>query len=345
MKLPKAKQLKTSGKAKQARPFKGLFNSKRLLLAAVLLIPAVIIAGTGWYVVHVKNSVYNNPYVGYTDYASLKVESEPAGIDVAGSPACDSKKFSKTTPYQCAAGMSFTTTLTAQDTVSVNGQTYVFKTWDGCSESNADKKICKVKVKIGVHANAKATYEPKASSSATSTLIGCPAPSKYVIIGPQSFVPEKPEKLLLYNSSRNFQKPTYAQFVSGNTCKEIPLNVPLQAIAAEGLNAGYGLAASSFVTGSSQRTTIAPGSHAYIAVDDSPRRYLEAIFRDDGKLMIDEPGIASKFGVSADKTGAPWEFWGWQDNHTVLIWVKTGSSAGWYYYDLDTDTAVIGPAA
>lgn len=129
-------------------------------LAALLILVIVgIIGGTGYYVVHVKNSAYGSVSSGSKDKATLKVESEPAGIDVAGNPQCDSKKLKKTTPYECSAGAAFTTTVTAQDKVTVNGQSYTFKTWDGCSEGNTDKKICKSKVKLGEVRTVKVSYE------------------------------------------------------------------------------------------------------------------------------------------------------------------------------------------
>ncbi len=320
-----------------------------LAVFEVLLVAMIvgIIGGTGWYVLRVKNSGKMSVSAGPKDRAILKVDTDPAGIDVAGTPHCDSKKVGKNTPYDCLVGTAFTTTLTAQDKLTINGQGYAFKTWDGCSEANANKKICKVKVKLGQVVTAKVSYEKSAgASSANSATLGCPASSTYIIKGPQTFVPEKSEKLVLYNSSRDYRQSTYAQFWSGNICKEIPLNKALKATKNDGeLNSGFALAASSFVTQSSQRTTIPSGGHAYItAMDKGSRDFqpIEAIFRDDGSLTIDEAGLVKKFSQIPDTTfNPPFGFCGWTDSHTVLLNIQetpVGPGGNVYYYDLDMGT-------
>lgn len=317
------------------------------------MVIVALVGGTGWYVLSSRNKA-NDSY-DKADGSSevelskgLKVTSDPAGIDVAGDPVCDSKKLAKVTPYGCPEAESQTTTLTAQENVTVNGQAYKFKTWDGCSEGNADKKICKVKVDSGKLKTAKASYE-QGTTNVSSSYVGCPAASKYIIIGPQAFVPEKPEKLVLYNRARDYTQSTNAQFWSDNSCKEITLNSGLKATKVEGsLNAGFGLAASSFVTRSSERTTIPPGGHTYIAVVDKPRyQYLQAIFRDDGTLMLDNAGLRKTVDPSGDETYSNsdgnifWNFKGWIDSHTALFWIPwkiSGPHSDCYAFDFDTGT-------
>lgn len=99
----------------------------------------------------------------------LRIDSDPAGINVTGKTQCDSSKLSKTTPYTCIApNQSIDTVLTVPNVVTLNGQSYQFKTWDGCSESNADKKICRVRVNSGKLKTVKASYGKAAVASQTS---------------------------------------------------------------------------------------------------------------------------------------------------------------------------------
>lgn len=144
----------------------GLFN---VIVVGLIGLGILIIGFTGWYVVDNKkktDSAYNAAGSSEVKLTKgLKIISDPAGIDIAGSPLCDSQKLKKVTPYGCSEAEGQTTTLTAQETVNVNGKSYKFKTWDGCSESNKDKKICKVKVDRGKLKTAKASYELTSSTS------------------------------------------------------------------------------------------------------------------------------------------------------------------------------------
>ncbi len=143
-----------------------------LTTMALLGLGLLIIAFTGWFVWHAQNnakSTYDKTTGSTKNITALKVESDPARIDVTGNPLCDSQKLKKLTPYDCTQNNTgITTVLTAQATVTINGQNYSFKTWDGCSESNADKKICKVKVGQGKTKTAKVSYEKTGNPSAQS---------------------------------------------------------------------------------------------------------------------------------------------------------------------------------
>jgi hypothetical protein len=96
----------------------------------------------------------------------LQIESDPAGITITGQPTCDSPRLHKITPYKCSASDKINTVLTAPDVVSSGGKVYRFKTWDGCSSSNADKKVCKVEVASSKSKTVEASYAAEDSSNA-----------------------------------------------------------------------------------------------------------------------------------------------------------------------------------
>lgn len=94
----------------------------------------------------------------------MSIESEPAGISIAGNPACDSVTLSQKTPYNCEIDFEISETiLTAPADAEIDGKKYTFSTWDGCSESNPDKKICKVKLEHGKYV--RAVYNEKIAST------------------------------------------------------------------------------------------------------------------------------------------------------------------------------------
>ena len=96
------------------------------------------------------------------DTTTLYIESNIPGIIMAGAPYCDAAKANKTTPYECTLQKDQTeTVITAPAEATHEGKTYVFKTWDGCSEGNEDWKICKVKTDAATTKNIVATYAEK----------------------------------------------------------------------------------------------------------------------------------------------------------------------------------------
>lgn len=100
---------------------------------------------------------------------AISVQSEPAGIIMKGEPYCDATKLGKQTPYECElpAGVK-ETKITAPSEVQVGGQTYIFETWNGCSESNIDKKICKKTIIDNSSSQEiKAIYSKKTASTAS----------------------------------------------------------------------------------------------------------------------------------------------------------------------------------
>lgn len=79
------------------------------------------------------------------DKKTITIESEPAGISMVGDPQCDSTKLGKTTPYDCELPDDATeTTIVAPGGIEKDGKIYVFQSWDGCSASNTDMKVCKI---------------------------------------------------------------------------------------------------------------------------------------------------------------------------------------------------------
>lgn len=88
------------------------------------------------------------------------VDSSPALIKMSGAPHCDSTELDTQTPYTCALpDEQGETVVTAPKEIQHEGQKYVFVTWDGCSEGNADKSICKLKFEKDQSYSLKATYE------------------------------------------------------------------------------------------------------------------------------------------------------------------------------------------
>lgn len=111
--------------------------------------------------------------------AQLKIESYPDGVTITGQPTCDGSKLHKITPYKCSVLDKINTTLTAPDVVFSGDKVYHFKTWDGCSESNADKKICKMEVTSGKSKTAKASYVVEDGVNTQASKAGVnPAPSQ-----------------------------------------------------------------------------------------------------------------------------------------------------------------------
>jgi hypothetical protein len=162
LKLNKKKLLKKFKKSRQ-----------RYILAAALVVILLGAGGVALKPTSGNEQSASNSSASSAQTTTLHVESSIPGVAMQGSPDCDSQKLQKQTPYDCTlpAGHS-ETIITAPDQVSQHGKAYVFQSWDGCSESNSDKKICKIKLKAGDKKTAKATYELAKSATA-----GAPTPN------------------------------------------------------------------------------------------------------------------------------------------------------------------------
>ncbi len=117
----------------------------------------------------VKSAKNPNQVQSNLPHTRLNVESDPNGLTMQSEQDCDSEKLQQITPYTCAKVGAFTAVVNAPGSVSVNGTTYHFKTWDGCSESNEDKKICKVVISEKETKIIKAVYEIKTGQQSVTT--------------------------------------------------------------------------------------------------------------------------------------------------------------------------------
>lgn len=140
---------------------------------SILLVLIIAMIGTiGWYLSHIKGTSFTSGTSSTITKTviRLKIVSDPAGLDISGSPLCDSKKLKKTTPYVCEVSKAgINTVLTAQQAVTSGGQAYTFKTWDGCTDTNPDKKICQVRVADSSEYSVKASYVLASGGIATTT--------------------------------------------------------------------------------------------------------------------------------------------------------------------------------
>ncbi|HWZ66121.1 MAG TPA: hypothetical protein VNX65_05030 [Patescibacteria group bacterium] len=144
------------------------FKSHARPILIVLAALVAITIGTGGYLIaNGHNSpTPSNPSESRT---TLAISSEPAGVQIGGNPECDSSKLHKVTPYNCVVGDKILDTIMiAPYQTVVSGKTYMFATWDGCSVSNADKKVCRVTAGQGQTKNLKATYVLSTTASGTS---------------------------------------------------------------------------------------------------------------------------------------------------------------------------------
>lgn len=104
-----------------------------------------------------------------TEKTTLTIESEPAGVSMTGGSECDSSKMNKTTPYECEIVNIKETTIVAPEEVEINGEKFKFTTWDGCSESNDDKNICKITMSPYENKKIKANYEKLVNNNSSSS--------------------------------------------------------------------------------------------------------------------------------------------------------------------------------
>lgn len=134
---------------------------KWLVLAIALTV--ILLACSTYVIVRSKNNKSSNtptPMVK-KGKATLSINSDPAGIQMTAiDPSCDGTQLNKPTPYTCSkTNQNLSTVITAPATAIISGKTYMFSTWDGCSESNANRAICKVNVDNGKVGKLMATYE------------------------------------------------------------------------------------------------------------------------------------------------------------------------------------------
>lgn len=113
---------------------------------------------------------------------TLRIESNIPGINVKGDPYCDSAELNKVTPYDCELKEGQNeTVITAPAEATLEGKTYIFQTWDGCSAGNDDWKICFVKMDGVSSKNIIATYKEKLTVNkqpTKQTEIPTPNPNK-----------------------------------------------------------------------------------------------------------------------------------------------------------------------
>lgn len=146
-------------------------NIKKLITIKSLLVLIIVglVIGTAWFVYSAKNQDTNN-VLNDPSYSKLKIDSDPGGVSMESSQYCDSDKIHKTTPYTCSIPeQEKDITVTAPSQFSKEGKNYVFRTWDGCSESNTSKNICKVKLDSDKSKEIKATYDEITNQKNTSS--------------------------------------------------------------------------------------------------------------------------------------------------------------------------------
>jgi hypothetical protein len=120
-----------------------------MIIIAVVVVGAVGFAG--WRVMSsntteksTNSDASDQEVTEETAQIKLDIVSEPAGIVMSADSACQDQLKEKQTPTSCETDSEFTTIVTAPAIATVDGRKLSFQTWDGCSEGNADKKICKV---------------------------------------------------------------------------------------------------------------------------------------------------------------------------------------------------------
>jgi hypothetical protein len=156
---------------KQWKPISWLVASRKHIILASILAATLLAASTVALIrVGGEKSTDSN-----SQTAKIHIESNIPSVNIQGSPYCDSRELQKQTPYDCELSSDqHETVLTAPAEAVANGETYVFETWDGCSESNEDKKICKIRISQGETKTAKVSYE---KPSASDTRLGSSGPA------------------------------------------------------------------------------------------------------------------------------------------------------------------------
>jgi hypothetical protein len=148
---------------------KWINSHKRLAMLVVILLIATVAAGS-YALIKANMQVESaGTYITKPKVATIRIESNAPGVSMNGSPYCDSNKLQKLTPYGCDLPHGKTeTVITAPAQTVHNNKTYIFQTWDGCSESNVDKRICKVEMNGVSSKNIVASYLEKQIATQTS---------------------------------------------------------------------------------------------------------------------------------------------------------------------------------
>lgn len=177
------KAQKRVGKAQHSKLLKRLTaNRKRTNLIATLAIVLLLGVSTLAYIKlgdeSNQSTLAPNPGTD-TTVKILRVDSSIAGVSMIGTPYCGSQVLNKQTPYSCELmdGQNETLIIAPKETI-IASKSYTFKTWDGCSESNPEKNICKVAfsnknpksitAQYEIHATKTPTLNPAAPRTATS---------------------------------------------------------------------------------------------------------------------------------------------------------------------------------
>lgn len=128
-----------------------------VMLVALIVLVIGVVGLVGYRVVYKHRSPPSSNYI--KNMTILNIQSVPSGISMAGQPLCDAAMLHKITNYSCANGSNdLKTTIIAPTQVTLNGKTYSFTNWDGCSESNVNKNVCKTNVMANSTHTIKATY-------------------------------------------------------------------------------------------------------------------------------------------------------------------------------------------
>ena len=291
-----------------------------------------------------QSGSFNSP--SHTSSSTLHIDSDPAGINMDGSPYCSTGQLNKSTPYDCILTNNETeTVITAPAEAFVSGQNYTFKTWEGCSESNSDKKICKIIFNQGDAKNLKAIFEKTTESQSLGAGDihapgSCRVASKYIIVGPQAFDDAKPAQLIVYNNKKDPYQPVNLQIWNGNSCIDVNSGRQLQAAGRAYRDETWGLTTSPHPK----------DVHAYIGlIDNSRTQQPIVITREDGKVMTDSTKLTKKFNAPSEDS---WYFAAWTDNKTMLMHVgiepaqhnnpnypyEDTNPTNWFWYNVETDT-------
>ena len=167
------------------KKFNWLASHKKLVIITGILLAVVAVPAVYAYTrTSVPEQSSSKPSYGQSaKMTTIHIESNISGISIEGSPYCDSLKQHAHTPYDCQLPSGKTeTVLTAPAQAFADGKAYAFDSWDGCAESNADHKVCKVKVSDGDIKKTVVTYKQNAATStsgnnatADNAPIGCPS--------------------------------------------------------------------------------------------------------------------------------------------------------------------------
>lgn len=145
---------------------------------------------------------------------------------MTGNAYCNMVEDGKVTPYNCELSDDATEiTITAPETYEKGGKSYTFSSWDGCSESNEKKSICKVNMEKNEPKKIKASYkvfnsESSISSKPSVTPETCENPTKEIL----KFGDTDPNDN--YNNDNPYDDGDY--YVCTTETKEVPKKITLK---------------------------------------------------------------------------------------------------------------------